>query len=357
MTWIPGLGDSLYSARPEVGPGDPRSPDWSIDDKPIRPIMGSLRMRPVEAIIGVPRHVLKGRVYIVPGGIGDIAWVYAKLLGLGEPFSFAVAGHALDATHSVIALRALPFLNLLPMVKYTSVALCNSEQVYWITVAMDFSNGHMPATPAYIACNRWLEKGQTLDSFLPGLPTQRHFEMRRPKWAIREAGMFVGAKKRAFAIYPSSKDYFGDQNLTLAGWLKIVKSLAERFPEHEIILLGAAWDLSMLIPLYDAVSAIGYSDRVQVVHDRDFATALEILRRCDFFVGAVSGLTIVAEYQRVPTVHFYPKHLYETDHLMGTWESPEMLRDGLSVSLKVGDGAEANIQRMFQEFAPLRGKQ
>lgn len=353
-SFFPGMGDGLYS----LGEGtiqDPRSKNWHMDGKPIQPIMESVSINPMK-VINVPKHFTNCRTYIVPSGIGDIAWLYAKLINLGEPLVIAVAGQTKHPVHSAIAQRAFPFLDLLDGIAYKTLAMVSSEQVYWATVAMNFTNCRMPASPGYLACNRWLEKGQRLDDFLPNLKLTRHFKMKRPKWATEEANLFIDGDESVFAIYPSSADYFGDQNVALAGWMKIIKRMIELNPKSRCILIGAPWDLTMLVPLYDAMCAIGYSDKVTMIHDRHFAVSLEILRRCEFLIGAVSGLTIVSEYQKIPTVHIYPKHLYENDHLMGTWESPYMVGQKLSLSLKAGDAAEDNLLAMERDFAPLKVK-
>lgn len=349
---IPGFGDALYSLG-ENQFQDPRSNRWHMDNKPIHPILEAVCINP-NKVVSIPRHFANNRTFIVPSGIGDIAWLYAKLVNLNEPIVFCVAGQAKQSIHTAIAQRAFPFLDLLDNVVYSSLALCSSESVYWASVATNYTNCHIPSSPAYLACNRWLEKGQKLDYFLPNIKTTRHFNMRKPKWAYQEADLFLKKDELAFAIYPSSKDYFGDQNVALSGWIKTIKALISSHPDHKVILLGSPWDLSMLIPLYDAVCSIGYSERVLMMHDRDFAVSIEVLRRCQFFVGAVSGLTIVAEYQRVPTVHIYPEQLYKVDKLINTWESPEMVSNGLSLSLRAGDDVEENIEKMFDKFSPLK---
>ncbi len=319
-------------------------------------------------VVSVPRHFLGDRVFIVPGGMGDIAWVYAKLCNLKEPFVMAVAGDAQTRGQWTLSLRSMPFIELLENVKYATVAACGSDQVCWSAHITDYTNGHLPSSPAFIACNRWLESGSKLDKFLPLLNTTRHFPMKRPQWAMDESYLFLGKDERAFAVYPSSATYFANQNLPIEGWLYLIQKLAAQDLDRRIILMGAPWDLTLLVPLYDALCSIGLGDRVTMMHDRHLAVTLEVLRRCDFLVGAVCGLTIVAEYQGVPTVHLYPKtHLadqvlvedgvggkqWKGSNLFGTWESPDMIRDRRSLSLRIPDGQHVILDKILDGFAPV----
>lgn len=318
-----------------------------------------------DSVINIPKHYLGHKTYIVPPGIGDIAWVYSKLVALDEPMVFAVPGKAKIKEHAALALRSLPFIDLLPLVKYSTVANCEGGHVYIAGSISDYSNGTIPESPSMICFNYHLERGNKLESIMPGLGTQRHFAMKRPKWAMREAKMFLKPGEKAFAVYTSSSGYFSGQDLTISKWADTIMRVAHKKPSHKIVIVGASWDMGMLFPLYSTLCSMGLRSRVVMVHDREIATVLEILRACEFMIGAVSGLTIIAEYQGIPTVHIYPMALHRGDmkanrdasfdssrlNLLGTWESPTMVRDRNSLSIPYTDYRD--LYSIHTEFAPI----
>lgn len=305
-----------------------------------------------DRVVRLPASMRDDDVYIVPAGIGDIAWAYAKICHSDRPVVLAIADHSALTGANGLSLRAVPFAGLLKNVKYASIALCTSEQVVWASAQMNPA-GPLPKSPAYLCVNHWLEQGQKLDSFM-GLPTNRHFEMIQPVWADKQADLFTESEKKYIGVFCSSTDYCGKENMPLAEWLRLIRLMLQEKPDHEVVMVGAPWDLSLMLPLWEALNAIGYGSRVQMVYDRDIAVTLAILRRCDFFVGAVAGLSIVAEYQRIPTVHLYSKHHWEKYPLINTWESPEMVGAGLSLSVRMEDGVGSIVSNMTRKFAPFK---
>ena len=312
--------------------------------------------RPVSELFNVPMCHRKKPTYIVPAGIGDIAWIYSKLSSLDVEFVLAIAGLGGGLTDNGLAARALPFCRLLPKVAYATIALCDVAEIYNASEFLSMKNGHLPPSPSLLSMNWLLDHGTKLDNILPGLRTERHFEMHRPEWANEEAEVFLRDGRQAFfraapiAFYTSSEQYYCGQNIGVYGWVKIITSVMERFPESPIMLVGAPWDLNLMLQVKNALELIGQGKRTILVHDRDIATTLEILRRSRMLVAAVSGLSIVAEYQRVPTVHLYPKVLTEEFSLMGTWESPGMVARGDSLSLRMTDGPDAIAESIAKRF-------
>lgn len=67
-----------------------------------------------ETIPFIPEPFRRHRIFCVPSGIGDFAWIYAKLTNYGEPF---VTVHSDDLLKDRVN-RALPFVQLLPKVAY-----------------------------------------------------------------------------------------------------------------------------------------------------------------------------------------------------------------------------------------------
>lgn len=299
-------------------------------------------------LVNIPQALKSHKLFIVAAGMGDIAWIYSKLSCLDEPFILAVTGGATSEKDFTISLRSTPFLSLLPKLTYYTVAFCGSEQVYKACMFSNLSNCKLPTSPAYLCFNHLLEKGIKLNDVLPMFRTDKHFEVIKPEWAETEADLFL-KDEPSFCIYTSSMSYYSGQNLSPENWVGLITSIANDYPDHKIVILGSPWDWNMMIPVYDSLCAIGYSERVTLLHDRHIAVTLAVLRRCNFFVSCVSGISIIAEYQRVPTVHLYPRHLHSHFKLMGTWESEEMVASGKSLSLKI----EIGYKNICKELSKL----
>lgn len=307
-----------------------------------------------DRITNIPEPMRQFKCFIVPAGMGDIAWVNAKLSGLKEKIVLAIACQSGSRDGFGLTLRSFGFAELLENVAYVTAAMCTSEHVYWSSVVADYSNRHIPASPAFVCLNQMLEKGHKLDSILSLLPTDRHFPIKRPRWAEDEASLFLPKGTPALAVYTSSREYYGGQNMDAFSWVKYIGQIADELPKHKIILMGSPWDASLMVPVRDLLVATGYANRVLMMHDRHIATTLAVLRRSSFFIGAVSGLTIVAEYQKVPTVHLYPEQLHKEYNLIGTWETPSMVKRGTSLSLKMKDGLVAITEATLERFRPIR---
>jgi hypothetical protein len=336
-----------------VGALDPRADQTWMGDNFFTNFQCRKLLDP-QSMINIPKKYAKYRTYIVPGGIGDIAWIYSKLHHLNEPLVFVIAGGARTQMESAVSLRAIPFVNLLPNVKYCSIAFCTPDQIYHYCEGANFTNCRIPASPSFLCFNQLLDNGTNLDNILPLLKTDRHFPIKKPAWANKEADVFLKKDEKAFAIYTSSANYYCDQNMSFQDWTKLVIKTAERKPDHKIILMGAPWDCDLMVRLYDFLCGVGFRDNLIMMHDRDISVVLEVLRRCQFMIGAVSGLTIVAEYQKVPTIHLYPKQLYTQYKLEGTWESPEMVRSNKSISIRMEEGSDVILSKTLASFEPFK---
>lgn len=308
------------------------------------------------SVICLPPSLSSSKVFMVPSGIGDIAWVYAKLSTMNEDFVFVIVGDTVSGLNSAVCTRAVSYIKLLPKVKYVSMGITDGRAMYWLSRNMTLNNGRLPDSSSYLCFNYLLDTGHKLETILPSIKTNKHFEMLKPEWAEKEADFFVKEGEDAFCVYPSSKDYYGGQNLPIDHWITLVSRTADRFPDSKIVVMGTLWDFNMIKPLYDALCSIGYAQRVMLAHDRDIAVILAILRRSRFLLGCVSGLSIISEYQRIPTVHLYPKQLYNELTLIGTWESQEMISKGESLSIKIEDGLEKIARKIARRFSPFNEK-
>src|SRR5262245_48972504 len=110
----------------------------------------------------------------VPSGIGDISWIYSKLMHLEDQLDLEVA----DGW----PYRSVPYLEMLPRVKRARYGDFNYQQIIAFETANAMYNGttwnQVPKSPRIlIEANRHLEAGKRLEQWLPDLPCSFHYPM------------------------------------------------------------------------------------------------------------------------------------------------------------------------------------
>jgi len=260
----------------------------------------------------------------VPPGIGDISWVYSKLAGLGRPLRIEVADSG--------PRRALPYLELLPLVKESCYVKAPNPAKLTDPAAARRAGKAMPDWDSYrliseasdhtipIDLNGWLEAGNRIEDFIPNIPTVHHYEMLRPHGLTIPT--LLGEWTRSVCFYCANQDTVRRwQGWTPRQWAALAGMLMQSCGIDGIVLIGAAWDRSfadlvlaqMHVPVRDLVGMLGLPNTLQVV---DWS---------DYLVAFPSGIPILATVMSRPTVMFYPDSLRG---LMTSWVPPDVLEDG-----------------------------
>jgi ADP-heptose:LPS heptosyltransferase len=263
----------------------------------------------------------------LPAGIGDVSWIYSKLVTLNRKLHLSVAD---GRTAHDRKGRCLPLLGLLPNVTkksageyHTKEVLEDPDQVRAMTADI---LAKAEEAPLSLQANKHLNAGGNLVDWMPELEVDYHYEMKRPK-KYKDAAAEIEAGdghlldgRPYFTFYAASKT--GNkkwEGWSAEQWYSMMARCSAEFGTETIALVGAAYDKDM-------------ADEIQAVHDRknevqlvnlvgetELPTTLEVVRGAQYSVCYPSGIPIMAHVMECPVMMFYPKHLSK---LQTAWADP-----------------------------------
>ena len=254
----------------------------------------------------------------VPAGIGDISWIYSKLVNLDEKINWHISQDNPQ--------RSMDFVNLLPM----------TEKAQYITENFHSIVNHcLPATITKekllnltrtsiqnIACNRFLEKGNSLNSFIPELYTEYHYEINTSD-QDKEFGLSL--KKygtNLIGIYTSNY-----HNNTIWGgwhiheWKHFIQQLHNNMLNLTFIFLGATYDKELPEDITKLLSGINI---INICGQTTIGQCIETIKNLKYFISYPSGLAVISNVINTPVMMFYPKHL---EKLINTWPDPVTIKN------------------------------
>lgn len=262
----------------------------------------------------------------VPPGVGDIYWALCKLESIRSKYSDPIEVELVILSSQYD--RSGAWAQMCPFVDRTSFRRFNSA----------FAERHGIATGAQadgldmiLWPNAALDRGEHLQTWLPQFELNQawRIETRCPEvvGSLALQGELVDDPTDAVSghfeptgrlqhpvVYVSSEaiNKSWAPQLGAPYWNALFDKLRERFDAMPI-LIGAAWDGS-------------YRDRLRArCYDLTGRTTLPevawLLEHAAGVVGIISGMTILANHFRTPTIAFYPpKHHHYFPY---TWTTPE----------------------------------
>lgn len=254
----------------------------------------------------------------VPSGIGDFSWLYSKLVGLNAPLDIKVAKSG--------AARTLPFLKLLPNVAKMGVGRFRSHDVLgapdrsgWSRLLLEEASSRQYIR---IQINTWLEGGMRIEDWMPDLPVDYHYVMRREgQDKVLET---LSPWQRWFTFYcANARTVKRWRSWEADEWAELGEKLMEAFPIDGIVLIGAGWDISFTFGIEQALS--GKVPCKNVVGELSLGESLEVVRRSAYTIAFPSGIPILAATMGCPVFMFYPHHL---EPMQDAWADPQMIEDG-----------------------------
>jgi hypothetical protein len=266
----------------------------------------------------------------VPSGIGDVSWLYSKLINLPEKFTMTVAD---GWPH-----RTAPFLNLLPRVERAEYGPFNYDEIIRQEEYHEF--GLSPTwrqvfdrniENVYIECNRHLESGRRLEDWLPDLPTNFHYPIYIPFEDADRGDMLIRDLPRPiWAI--SAASYRGSEAWKTWGFEEWKRFLTawHLHAGGTILLLGGFWDDLT----HTLASNPEYKD---IVGKTSVGAMLKVIKEVDGYIGFSSGMGILRTVYKKPVFMLWPDHQVE---LSTSWAPPEMLENGQYIASLWRDPAE-----------------
>ncbi|NIW43643.1 MAG: hypothetical protein GWN14_02180 [candidate division Zixibacteria bacterium] len=253
-------------------------------------------------------------------GIGDVSWIYSKLVNCGEDLDLIIAE---DKKTS----RALPFVDLLPKVSsaeygtmgdYIPLSECGNAYFQEYKIAEDLG------MDLFVSANNYLEEGNRLEGYLPDLETDFHYPIntsdqdRERARILLPGGVYLG-------IYTSSQG--GADSWSGWGvheWSDYVSRVRREFPHVMFVIMGAKWDTDLSDALSRSMNSMGV-EHINLCGKTPMGVAVECLKRLNYFIGFASGMGILSNVLSKPQVMLYPHHLRD---LMHSWPCPVSLANG-----------------------------
>lgn len=237
----------------------------------------------------------------VPPGVGDVYWVLTKLKAWraergNHPVRLLIqsaghldrAGQWVDMVDFVDEVRFYPFKPDRAALNHGLGQLRDGTPILWPNAIVD--------------------QGRHLADWLPRLPLDLSFPV-----SVDEV---PGGPR--FVLYVSSESINRAwmSHLPPTYWRDLVAELNQRV--GRVTLIGARWDLSYLNGFLKAGPPL---DLELLVGETTLKQVAGLLKSARFFVGVISGMTILANHFRTPTVALYPTAHHE--RFPRTWVAPE----------------------------------
>ena len=271
---------------------------------------------------------------IVPSGIGDFSWIYAKLSTLHTMLDVAVVRGGYR--------RLLPYLEILPYVENRS----ETEERYahllpvsmpWYTTKEQLLEAGKQA-PLAIAANQHLEAGNDLESWLPDIECDYHYAINALPEHRKQASAAMEGIERYHVIFTASLDSRAIwHGWTAEDWMTYIKEFDKLHGEVTPVLVGAEWDLKVCNMLEAQIIASGRKCR-NLCAKLHIGATLEVMKKAIYVAAFPSGIAITANVINAPAMMFWPKSL---EAMMHSFADPADIESGRFVETLFIDPVEA----------------
>jgi len=245
---------------------------------------------------------------LVPNGIGDFAWVYAKYKNLidgGKDITFWFNDDE--------AKRVKPYADMLG-VKYDFCTVDNRDLLLapGELSREDVGEGGI----YYVHANRHLESGKKLVHWMPWLPMQNPAPKQIYRWNTHTARNYI-------TVHMCMKSYV-EGNWPVKVWARKLKEIEEKL-RIPVKVVGALWD----VPFAEQVFQHYTPQKGTLSLDLPLEDSIETIAGGRAHIGLDSGLTILAKYLGVPALQAFPDWLWNPvstsvhpngTHMPGTYD-------------------------------------
>jgi hypothetical protein len=250
----------------------------------------------------------------VATGIGDISWIYSKLVGLDRTINMTI-------TDDPLYTRAISYVKTLPKISSVQYGpLENADERFtsaWNGTYEELKEKERTGERIVMVANNWINNGQRLEGYYPDLATDFHYEMATTEAQKAEAKNFLPNGKYMGIVTGSvggNKIWEGwepDQ------WIDFMHRVKKEFPEIVFVLIGAPYDMDYHDLLVPKLEGINYIDLVSKTPD--MGVTIEVLRKLNYQIGFCNGLGMLANVLNKGVSLFYPKSL---EKAMYSWPCP-----------------------------------
>lgn len=266
--------------------------------------------------------------FVLPVGIGDISWVYSKIMHLpkfGLQPTIYTPGEAPQRAHE--------FVRLLPNVEWGGYVETSSGHVMTSHVPAQWPAtwGWRPLTDygrVNVTANCHLELGRRLEDWWPILPTEYHYTIKSEPAIIN---------KQYIGIHLSEREECGNVFWRIWSdmqWVEFIARLDRALDRPNFLFIGAHYDAMRI----DSVARHLPNLRRAWWIGRDLAETVDMLQKLRYFIGYHDGLSVLANVVRTPALSLMQHHL---PGLCQSYADPEDIASGAWCALHVPSVDEA----------------
>ena len=245
--------------------------------------------------------------FVVPAGIGDISWIYSKVMHLqnfiGRQVILSVANDAYR--------RAEQFVRMLPNVHWGGYV---DDRTSWQVISQslppdwtDVMGWGFPVKdyPQNLAANIHLEFGRKLKDWWPRLPIEYHYKLAIPA-NDREVARRIWSTLPARWVCVYVSGHNGWDLWTPADWIEFLSIVFRQraLRNFGIVFVGDSCDAEQTRSVIDAMRAQDVP--VAECFAKPLGVALSLIRAADYYFGYPSGLSILANVLHTPGMMLLP---------------------------------------------------
>ena len=250
----------------------------------------------------------------VPSGIGDISWLYSKLVNLKSSFALEICGN--------LPRRSKEFAEILPKVENSFYEDFSYRETFVVSdkgISPSTDLEILPPGKYYLSANRFLESGNKLERFLPFLPINYRYEINTQGAKDFLEGLnppFVGVYCSKYENYKNEWKF-----LSADEWGVLLKIIYSLFP-CTFVFIGASFDVGLGDEVFNklnlpAINLIGKT------HIKDIVF---MMKKFSYLFAYPSGIGVLGDVVDIPTMHFLPTP--RLDNLKDTYADPKNIESG-----------------------------
>lgn len=283
--------------------------------------------------------------FIVCSGMGDISWVFSKFdfYSRRREVKFRIVRDHLK--------RSQRFVEMHPRIKFDGYCEWNTNQLLKSGIPFNTNLDNLYDNQVYpIECNTWLERGNRLENWLPEEPTVWNYDLNikdSERLSEKPQGVRIGVYTSS---YSTTRNWgFWNENK----WIDFVKKLNATIPNSIFYLIGASFDTD----LGRNVRKLFITNKINFVEcmGRSLDTAFNTIKNLDYFFSFPSGLGIMANNFRIPTMMFMPDHLHKMkykftqlkDNINGFFINPGFIEPDEAISMFEKIGKKHMEERIY----------
>lgn len=259
-------------------------------------------------------------------GLGDLCWIFQKLINQDEKFDWIIPCNDFDAE---VQKRAFQLQKLFP-------SLINSMTHKKMKFRRDIASFSHRGTweqagkmDLFLEANSHLEAGQRIEKFLPDLKTSFIIPFQTTTENKKQAKEILKGKKLC-GIYTSNQAKIKDSWLE-NDWIELMNLILKHDPEYRFVMIGAEYDRPFLENIINEMDTKWVAFKYplfSVCINNDLGATIEVLKGLDLLIGFQSGITIINELIGAKQTVMLYWNDFRHANIINAWPDPERIKSG-----------------------------